>query len=66
MEPDYRGQVHAQLASQLIGFYSKAQEDLHARSEVGKARGLYASQSHKVEAYLFYLLHVPTNPSCSS
>ena len=66
MERDYREQVHAQLASQLIGFYSKAPEDLHARSEVGKARGLYAGRSHKAEAYSFYLLRAPTNPSCSS
>ena len=46
-EQDYTGQVHAQSASQLIGFYSKALEDLHARSEEGKAPGQYAGQCRK-------------------
>ena len=66
MEQDYRGRVHVQLASQLIGFCSEAREDLHARSEEGKVQGLYANQSHKAEAYSSYLLHVPTDPSCLS
>ena len=66
MEQDYIRQVHAQLASQLIGFCSKAREGLHARLEEGKARVLYADQSHKAVAYSFYLLRIPINPSCSS
>ena len=66
MVQDCREQVHAQSTSQLIRFCSEAREDLHARLEEGKARGLYADLSHKAEADSFCLLRVPTNPSCSS